>query len=56
MSRAKRASSPASLPGRTKDGGTLRTIREACNYKTGIGKQRELRSQASSVGPARSMK
>jgi hypothetical protein len=29
----------------TKDGGILRTIRDACNYMTGIGKQRELRSQ-----------
>jgi hypothetical protein len=28
----------------TKDGGILRTIRDACNYMTGIGKQRELRS------------
>jgi hypothetical protein len=28
----------------TKDGGTLRTIRDACNYMTGVGKQRELRS------------
>jgi hypothetical protein len=28
----------------TKDGGTLRTIRDACNYMTGMGKQRELRS------------
>jgi hypothetical protein len=27
----------------TKDGGILRTIRDACNYMTGIGKQRELR-------------
>jgi hypothetical protein len=31
-----------SLP--TKDGGFLRTIRDACNYMTGIGKQRELHS------------
>jgi hypothetical protein len=29
----------------TKDGGTLRTIREAVDYMTGIGKKRELRSQ-----------
>ena len=29
----------------TKDGGTLRTIREACDYMTSIGKQRELRPQ-----------
>ena len=29
----------------TKDGGTLRTIRDACDYMTGMGKQRELRSQ-----------
>jgi hypothetical protein len=28
----------------TKDGGILRTIRDACDYMTGIGKQRELRS------------
>jgi hypothetical protein len=28
----------------TKDGGTLRTIRDACDYMTGMGKQRELRS------------
>jgi hypothetical protein len=28
----------------TKDGGTLRTIRDACDYMTGVGKQRELRS------------
>jgi hypothetical protein len=28
----------------TKDGGILRTIRDACNYMAGIGKQRELRS------------
>jgi hypothetical protein len=28
----------------TKDGGILRTIRDACNYMTGIGKQRGLRS------------
>jgi len=29
----------------TKDGGTLRTIRDAIDYMTGIGKKRELRSQ-----------
>jgi hypothetical protein len=29
----------------TKDAGTLRTIREAVDYMTGIGKKRELRSQ-----------
>ena len=29
----------------TKDGGTLRTIRDACDYMTSMGKQRELRSQ-----------
>jgi hypothetical protein len=29
----------------TKDGGTLRTIREAVDYMTGMGKKRELRSQ-----------
>ena len=29
----------------TKDGGTLRTIRDAVDYMTGIGKKRELRSQ-----------
>jgi len=28
-----------------KDGGTLRTIREACDYMASIGKQRELRPQ-----------
>jgi hypothetical protein len=28
----------------TKDGGTLRTIRDACNYMTSMGKKRELRS------------
>ena len=28
----------------TKDGGTLRTIRDACEYMTSMGKQRELRS------------
>ena len=27
----------------TKDGGTLRTIQEACDYMTSIGKKRELR-------------
>ncbi len=27
----------------TKDGGTLRTIREACEYMAAIGKERELR-------------
>jgi hypothetical protein len=27
----------------TKDGGTLRTIGEACNYMTNMGKKRELR-------------
>jgi hypothetical protein len=27
----------------TKDGGTLRTIREACDYMTAMGKKRELR-------------
>jgi hypothetical protein len=26
-----------------KGGGTLRTIRDACNYMTGMGKRRELR-------------
>jgi hypothetical protein len=41
-----RRSRPQSLdrPLPTKDGGILRTIRDACNYMTGIGKQRELRS------------
>jgi hypothetical protein len=29
----------------TKDGGTLRTVREACDYMTGMDKKRELRSQ-----------
>jgi hypothetical protein len=28
----------------TKDGGTLRTIRDACDYMTGMEKKRELRS------------
>jgi hypothetical protein len=28
----------------TKDGGTLRTIGEACDYMTAIGKKRELRT------------
>jgi hypothetical protein len=28
----------------TKDGGTLRTIGDACNYITGMNKKRELRS------------
>jgi hypothetical protein len=28
----------------TKDGGTLRTIRDACDYMTGMDKKRELRS------------
>jgi hypothetical protein len=27
----------------TKDGGTLRTIREACDYMTTMGKKREMR-------------
>jgi hypothetical protein len=27
----------------TKDGGTLRTIRDACDYMTGMDKKRELR-------------
>jgi hypothetical protein len=29
----------------TKDGGTLRTIREACDYTTAMDKQRELRQR-----------
>jgi hypothetical protein len=29
----------------TKDGGTLRTIREACDYMTAMDKQRELRQR-----------
>jgi hypothetical protein len=29
----------------TKDGGTLTTIREACDYMTGMGQKRELRTQ-----------
>jgi hypothetical protein len=29
----------------TKDGGTLRTIGEACDYMTSMGKKRELRTQ-----------
>ena len=28
----------------TKDGGTLRTMREACDYMTSMDKKRELRS------------
>jgi hypothetical protein len=28
----------------TKDGGTLRTIRDACDYMTGMGKKREMLS------------
>jgi hypothetical protein len=28
----------------TKDGGTLRTIREACDYMTTMGRKRELRT------------
>jgi hypothetical protein len=28
----------------TKDGGILRTIRDACDYMTGMGKKRELRT------------
>jgi hypothetical protein len=28
----------------TKDGGTVRTIRAACDYMTSLGKQRELRT------------
>jgi len=31
-------------PPPTKDGGILRTIRDACDYMTGMGKKRELRS------------
>jgi hypothetical protein len=30
---------------RTKDGGVLRTIREACDYMTAMDKQRELRQR-----------
>jgi hypothetical protein len=29
----------------TKDGGTLRTIGEACTYMTGMGKKRELQAR-----------
>jgi hypothetical protein len=29
----------------TKDGGTLRTVRDACDYITAMGRKRELRSQ-----------
>jgi hypothetical protein len=39
----------------TKDGGTLRTIGEAVQYMTGIGKKRELRSQWRRVSLARLM-
>jgi hypothetical protein len=37
----------------TKDGGTLRTIREACDYMTAMDKQRELRQHRGN-GPASS--
>ena len=30
----------------TKDRGTLRTIRDACDYMTGMGKKRELRQHS----------
>jgi hypothetical protein len=33
----------------TKDGGTLRTIGQAVEYMTGIGKRRELRSHESPI-------
>jgi hypothetical protein len=33
----------------TKDGGTLRTIGQAVNYMTGMGKQRELRTHRQRV-------
>jgi hypothetical protein len=36
---------PAYLSQKTKDGGTLRTIREACDYMTAMDKQRELRQR-----------
>jgi hypothetical protein len=38
-------SQPLDRPLPTKDGGTLTTIREACDYMTGMDKKRELRSQ-----------
>jgi hypothetical protein len=28
----------------TKDGGTLRTIRDACDYMTGMGRKRDVRT------------
>jgi hypothetical protein len=33
----------------TKDGGTLRTIREACDYMTSMGKKRELQPLAAGL-------
>ena len=45
------SSRPEYLPQRldrplpTKDGGTLRTIREACDYMTAMKKKRELRNR-----------
>jgi len=44
MLRAAYLSQKLDQPLPTKDGGTLRTIREACDYMTGMGKKRELRS------------
>jgi hypothetical protein len=40
----------------TKDGGILRTIGDGCNYMTGIGKQRELRSLGSGSPSSSSQK
>jgi hypothetical protein len=39
-------SQPLDRPLPTKDGGTLSTIQEACDYMTGMDKKRELRSLA----------
>jgi hypothetical protein len=33
----------------TKDGGTLRTIRDACDYMTGIGKGRAFRPREQAI-------
>ena len=44
LSRPEYLSQRLDQPLTTKDGGILRTIRDACDYMTGMGKQRELRS------------
>jgi hypothetical protein len=43
--RAEYLSQKLDRPLPTKDGGTLTTIREACDYMTGMDTKRELRSQ-----------